>query len=350
MNGEERPIAFASRTLNSAEKNYAQIQKEALAIVWGVKKFFCYLFGRKFTLLTDHQPLISIFGPKKGIPATAASRMQRYALFLQGYDYDIEYKSSKSHANCDGLSRLPYSHGEELPDSDSAEIYNLSQLDSLPVCANDVKRETRRDPTLSKVLDFTMNGWTYKLQDEILKPFYMRRHELSVQNGCLMWGIRVIIPIKLRNKMLDELHVRHIGIVKMKELSRSFFWWPKLDSDIEQLARKCSGCQIHQKAPPKASLHPWEWPSAPWERIHIDFAGPFLGHMFLIALDAHSKWPEVHVMNTITASKTIDVLRQIFAPNISSESLDNSNQQPKETQPVRRYPLRNRKPPDRLTF
>ena len=64
--------------------------------------------------------------------------MQRYTLFLQGYDYDIEYKSSKSHANCDGLSRVPYSHGKELPDSDSAEIYNLSQLDSLPVCANDV--------------------------------------------------------------------------------------------------------------------------------------------------------------------------------------------------------------------
>ena len=189
----------------------------------------------------------------------------------------------------------------------------MSQLDSLPVCANDVKRETRRDHTLSKVLDFTMNGWTYKPQDEILKPFYMRKHELSVQNGCLMWGMRVIIPNMLWNKMLDELHVGHIGIVKMKELSRSFFWWSKLDSDIEQLARKCSGCQIHQKAPPKASLHPWAWPSAPWERIHIDFAGPFLGHMFLISVDAHSKWPEVHVMNTITASKTIDVLRQIFA-------------------------------------
>ena len=154
--------------------------------------------------------------------------MRRYALFLQVHDYDIEYKSSKSHANCDGLSRLPYSHSEELPDNDSVEIYNLSQIDSLPVSASDVKRETRRNPTLSKVLDLTLNGWTYKPQDERLKPFYMRRNELSVQDGCLMWGIHVIIPIKLRNKVLDELHVGHIGIVKMKELSRSFFWWPNL--------------------------------------------------------------------------------------------------------------------------
>ena len=93
------------------------------------------------------------------IPATTASRMKRYALFLQGHDYNIEYKSSKSHANCKGLSRLPYSHSEELPDSDSVEIYYLSQTDSLPVNASDVKRETRRDPTLSKVLDLTLNGW-----------------------------------------------------------------------------------------------------------------------------------------------------------------------------------------------
>ena len=132
-NVEERPIAFTSSTLNAAEKNNAQIQKEELAIVWGVQKFHCYLFGRKFTLVTDYQPLPSIFGPKKGISATTASRMQRYALFLHRHNYDTEYKRSKSQTNCDGLSRLPFSHSEELPDSDSVEIYNLSQIDSLPV-------------------------------------------------------------------------------------------------------------------------------------------------------------------------------------------------------------------------
>ena len=143
-NREERPIGFASRSLNSAEKNYAQIHKEALALIWGVKKFHCYLYGRKFFLVTDHQPLLTIFGPKKGIPATTAARLQRYALFFQGYEYEIEYKNSKSHANPDARSRLPCPQETELPDSDLVEIYNLSQIDSLPVSANDIKCETRR--------------------------------------------------------------------------------------------------------------------------------------------------------------------------------------------------------------
>ena len=103
--GSERPIAFGSRSLTSAEKNYCQLEKEALAIVWGVSKFYQYLQGRHFTLITDHQPLTHIFSPSKAIPVTAAARIQRWAVFLSGFTYDIKYKNTKMHGNADGLSR-----------------------------------------------------------------------------------------------------------------------------------------------------------------------------------------------------------------------------------------------------
>ena len=81
-NGEERPIAYASRTLTNSEKNYAQIEKEALSLIFGVKKFHQFLYGRKFTLVTDHKPLITVLNPKKGLPTLAAARMQRWAMLL----------------------------------------------------------------------------------------------------------------------------------------------------------------------------------------------------------------------------------------------------------------------------
>lgn len=147
--GEERPIAFASRILNSAESNYAQIEREALAIIFGVKKFHPYLFGCRFTLLTDHRPLTSIFGPQTGIPSLPVNRMQRWALFLLAHQYDIKYRRSKQHSNADGLSRLP------LPDTPpvcgQADIFYFKEVQSAPVTAAQVKRFTRTDPVLSEV-------------------------------------------------------------------------------------------------------------------------------------------------------------------------------------------------------
>ena len=128
-----------------------------------------------------------------------------------------------------------------------------------------------------------------------------------------MWGIRVVIPTKFRQQVMDELHTSHAGIVRMKSLARIHVWWPSIDKDIEQLAHSCETCQSMQNKPPPVLLHPWTWPMQPWQRIHIDYAGPFMGAMFLVVVDAHSKWVEVVIMSSTTSSKTIAELRKLFS-------------------------------------
>ena len=111
-----------------------------------------------------------------------------------------------------------------------------------------------------KVHELVMKGWSTP-QDEAIKPFYQRKDELTVHCGVLMLGHRAVIPAKLRNQVLTELHEGHLGIVKMKSLARSYIWWPKIDKDIEHLAKSCPGCQLQQNEAGKVPLHPWEWPT-----------------------------------------------------------------------------------------
>ena len=128
-----------------------------------------------------------------------------------------------------------------------------------------------------------------------------------------MWGIRVIVPKKLQEDIVKELNRDHQGIARMKANARSYVWWPGLDKSLEQIAKDCQACKSTKNMPAVAPLHPWIWPSRPWQRLHIDFAGPFKGRMFFILVDAHSKWPEVVEMKTATTEKTIEVMRTLFA-------------------------------------
>ena len=111
----------------------------------------------------------------------------------------------------------------------------------------------------------------------------------------------------------------------MKAIARSYMWWPGLDREIEQTAKGCQPCQAVKRAPPKSPLHPWVWPDKPWQRVHLDFAGPFQGSMFLVAVDAFSKWPEVRAMTSTTVSATLDVLREWFCSNGIPEQLVTDN-------------------------
>ena len=192
-------------------------------------------------------------------------------------------------------------------------LHLLHHLKTTSISAADIKRWTAKDPVLSRVLAYVMHCWAAQDRSQDPEPYRVREKELSTLDGCLLWGARVIVPQKRRRLVLEELHESHTGSSKMKSLDRTYVWWPKMDADIVEIAKSCSVCQEHQHSPASAPLHPWEWPETPWSRLHLDFAGPFLGHMYLITVDAHSKWLDVQVISSITTAKTIEKLRMLFA-------------------------------------
>jgi hypothetical protein len=310
--GTDKPIAFASRTLAPAEKNYAHLEREGLSVIFGVTKFHKYLYGREFFIQTDHKPLLGLLKEDRPISPMASARIQRWALTLGNYQYRLQYKPGAKHGNADGLSRLPVKGPDLQVPIPEEVVLSVSIMDETPVTAAKVSHWTDRDPTLSKVKKYAMQGWPVNPEEELV-AYTRRQNELSIQQGCLLWGSRVIVPPQGREDVLKELHFCHPGIVRMKALARSHTWWPGIDDEIEAEVRNCSTCQEHSKLPTSTSLHPWEWPGKPWFRIHIDFAGPMDGKMILVIVDAHSKYIDAHVMSSSTSAATITRLRQTFA-------------------------------------
>ena len=282
MDGQFRPVAFASCTLTQAQRNYSHLEKEAFSIIFGLKRFRQYLYGRSFTILTDHCPLLTLFGPQQPVPAHAAARLQRWALILASYNYKLEYRSTAAHADADSMSRLPLPQTWS-PKCENIECFFLEPEVVTNVTSQMIKRETQVDPVLSKVYNYV----------------------ISTQQGCVLWGTRVVVPPCLQEKILHELHEILPGIFRMKALSRSYAWWPNIDAHFGRTVSSCSTCQTMRSAPPTAQIHPWIFPGRPWSRIHVDFVGPISGHVYMVVVDAYSKFPEVVKMTTTTTGTTI---------------------------------------------
>lgn len=275
--GCERPLAFASRSLTSSEVQYSQIQKEAAAIIFGVKRFHQYLYGCKepFILRTDHRPLVSIFNSKTGIPVTTALRLQRYAIILSAYNYIVQYVSSENNTVADYFSRapLPTARIDLCEDANVDLDYALKFLDetSAAITVRDIKQLTERDATLQTVIRYMMRGWPRKIRCKSVLPYFQCKSDLQLENGCLFRGHRIVIPSSLREKMLSELHDSHLGIVKCKSNARQRMWWPHIDEHIERWVGSCETCAQVRPAPPRDPPAPWPAPRAPWQRVHIDY-------------------------------------------------------------------------------
>ena len=153
-------------------------------------------------LVTDLKPLTAIFNPEKDLLSPTAARLQRYALFLAGYTYSIEYRNMHEHANADGLSRLPLA-GDAASHQVDVEVdaFHVAQLEHLPVTATQMRTATRQDPTLSSVYNAVQNGKVESIAD--LQPFASHFNQLATHQGCQLWGSRVAIPPSLQARILQ---------------------------------------------------------------------------------------------------------------------------------------------------
>ncbi|MGL5708694.1 MAG: RNase H-like domain-containing protein, partial [Aeromonas sp.] len=330
--GSEKAIVHACRTLTPAEKNYGQIEKEALALVFAVKKFHKMVYGRHFLLLTDHKPLLSIFGSKKGIPVHSANRLQRWATILLGYDFEIQYRRTQDFGQADALSRLigDHQHLDEDAVIAAVSVENdvRSQLSdairAIPVTASDIRNATSADPLLQQVIHYVTDHWPLKVSQD-LHQFYLRRDSLAVVNSCLMFADRVVVPASLRPIVVQQFHAGHPGGGRMKSIARSYVYWPGIDRDIENMVQRCSRCQQAAKNPPRQTPVPWPPTQHPWTRLHIDFAGPINGVTYMVLVDAFSKWPEIVPFSSATSSSTISALRRIFSQHGLPEIIVSDN-------------------------
>lgn len=324
--GVEKPIAFGSKSLTVAQRNYSQLDKEGLAVIFGVTKFHKYLYGRRFTLQLDNKPLSYIFSPTKEIPLMASQRMIRWILKLRAYDFKITLRSTSQHANADCLSRLPagedrlFDSMEENDDEEAAHQIE-AQIFNAPFDADTVAKETNSDSTLSTVKNFiTENKWPVRLspETEYVRSYWQQRNRLFIHENILMLACesenRCIIPESMRNGILEILHTAHFGVVRMKQTARRYVWWPNISRDIEMFCKRCDSCR-KSASNPKQTYSSWPEPQEPWHRIHVDYAGPFFGKMWLVVIDSKSKFPYIGMLDIkqTTSENTVEVLKQIFS-------------------------------------
>ena len=320
---ENKPIAFASKALTPAESRYANIERELLAVVYGCEKFHTYLYGRQFVIESDHRPLEQIH--KKNLDM-APPRLQRMLLRLQPYDCTIQYKSSKEMVMAGTLSRLSSRDRDEIPGM-QVRIHQLVEFS--PVELQQIKDETVKDGTLQFLTQQVVQGWpdSIKKVHQEIKPYWNNRDDISIQEGVLLLGSRIIIPESLRQQIIQEIHSGHQGMEKCKLRAKSCVYWPGIHKEIENMVASCCACKKFQNSQQKEPMIPSEVPPRPWHTVSADLF-KVNNSWYIIVADYYSKFPFVKKLNNLTATAVINVIRSIFSEQGIPEVLicDNGTQ------------------------
>ena len=317
------PVQFASRSLNPSEKNYSNIEREALSVVFGVEKFRKFLLGKFFIIRNDQKPLRKLFGHNSGVPNSGSARLQRWYLRLSQYNYRFEYSKGVTNVTSDCLSRLP------LPETTSETepyelVFAMNSLNNMPISFEDIKKHTKLDKNLCDLMHFIKFGYPSTKINSDLNKYKKYADRLSILKGCIMFDNRVLVPDALRELILQQFHEDHPGIVAMKSIVRSLVWYPGISDDVEKLVKSCTICQDNRSKPSQKCHVEWPLPQRPWSRIHIDHFF-YDNHICLVVIDSFSKYVECEVVKNTSVQETISSLRLIFSRQGLCDTLVSDN-------------------------
>ena len=319
-----RPIAYASKALTDTETRYANIEREMLAVVFGIEKFHTYLYGRTFEVLSDHKPLEMI--SHKSINS-APARLQRMLLRTQCYDFKLKYNPGTKMLVSDALSRLPAERTEPATSIPLDCTINLVQFSAPRL--DELRKMTQQDDELCELRRVITAGWPSRPCEAppSVRKYWSVRDTMVIDDGLILKGKAVVIPEKLRPWYMEKLHEGHQGRTKMELRARDAVFWPKIKCDIEERVAACMPCQTSRPAASHSILKPEHQhpvPPGPWQEVSSDL---FFcqGRNYLLTVDHYSKFPFLHQLDQTTSSRVIETLAVLLAEHGSPAVLYSDN-------------------------
>lgn len=314
------PVAYASKTLTDTQRNYAQIEKELLAIVFGCQRFRQYIYGKRILVETDHKPLESIF--KKNIEKCPL-RLQRLLINLQNYDIEVKYVPGAKLYLADTLSRASYNDAsfEILENDTEAHVGLIRYTNISPMQFTRLQQETQIDQELQLLKNIIKVGWpdSKKKADNLIRPYWKHRHEITEIKGILCKNNQLIIPKSMRKEIITRLHYSHLGMEKTINKAKELVFWPFMAKEITDVIKNCAPCLKFSNSQKKETLINRYLPTRPWEIIAADFFN-CNGNDYLLVVDCYSKFPEVVLCKTTISTVVITHMKDICArhgkPNV----------------------------------
>jgi hypothetical protein len=308
------PVAFMSRTLSEAERNYAQIEKELLAVVFACDKFHQFVYGQSFIVHSDHKPLQAIV--KKSISSTSP-RLQRMLLKLLKYDFSIQYIPGKNLLIADTLSRACQAGEVDKELHDDMEVMVHSLVENFPATTTkkqELREATQQDTILAALKRIIVTGWPNSKDQlpDCLKVYWSIRDDIVELEGLLFYGHKLIVPVSSRPLMLSTVHESHLGIERCKAIARQHIFWPGMSRDVETWVSRCSICSSLQREKIKQPLLQHDVPHRPWEKLALDIF-ELHGKDYLLVVDYFSKYPEIAQLASKSAESVVLQLKSLYA-------------------------------------